>query len=206
MSEERPVGEAPAVSPDENIVEVEVLADDRLVEGADASTEDPIQVELARLQQEAGLLREQYLRKLADFDNFRKRKDKEMSDFRKQANADLLRDMLPVVDNLERALAVGGEDASGVRTGVELTLKQFKDTLARHGVVELSPEGQPFNPTEHEAVSRLHTSAAEPNTVLQVLQKGYRLGDRLLRAAMVVVAAPAMPAPAGGGVAEEVEA
>ena len=206
MSEERPVGEAPAVSPDENIVEVEVLADDRLVEGADASTEDPIQAELARLQREAGLLREQYLRKLADFDNFRKRKDKEMSDFRKQANADLLRDLLPVVDNLERALAVGGEDASGVRTGVELTLKQFKDTLARHGVVELSPEGQPFNPSEQEAVSRLHTSAAEPNTVLQVLQKGYRIGDRLLRAALVIVAAPVLPATSAGAVGEEVEA
>ena len=73
-------------------------------------------------------------------------------------------------------------------------MKQFKYTLARHGVVEVDPDGQPFDPTEHEAVSRLYADGVEPNTVVQVLQKGYRLGDRLLRAALVVVAAAA-PAP-----------
>ncbi len=205
MREDRPVGEEHTPSPDSELdmLEVEAPEADDVAEGAVREAEDPIQAELARLQQEAGQLREQYLRKLADFDNFRKRKEKEASEFRRHANADLVRELLPVVDNLERALVATGADPGGVRTGVELTLKQFKDTLSRHGVVELDPEGQPFNPSEHEAVSRMHAEGVEPGTVVQVLQKGYRLGDRLLRAALVVVAAPAPPAAAGGGGGEE---
>jgi molecular chaperone GrpE len=205
MGDDKPVGEATAVSPDEEIVELEVPSDGDVAEGLDGPGEDAIQAELARLQQEAGQLRELYLRKLADFDNFRKRKDKEMAEYRRQSNSELLRDLLPVVDNLERALAVGGEDVGGVRTGVELTLRQFKDVLSRHGVAEVNPVGQQFDPSQHEAVSRLHTSEAEPNTVLQVLQKGYCLGDRLLRAALVVVAAPAAPGVAAGSEAGEGE-
>ena len=193
MSDNKPVGEATAVSPDEATVEVEVVGDGDVAEALEAQGDDAIQAELARLQQETVQLRELYLRKLADFDNFRKRKDKEMGDFRRQSNAELLRELLPVVDNLERAVAVGGDDAGGVRTGVEITLKQFKDVLARHGVVEIDPEGKPFDPSQHEAVTRLHTEAAVPNTVVQVLQKGYLLHDRLLRAALVVVAAPGAP-------------
>lgn len=193
MNNNRPVGETAAVSPDEEIVELDVLGEGDAAEAPEPPGEDPIQAELTRLQQEAGQLRELYLRKLADFDNYRKRKDKEMADYRRQSNADLLRDLLPVVDNLERALAVGSDDAGGVRIGVELTLRQFKDVLGRHGVTEVDPDGQQFDPSLHEAVSRLHTVGAEPDTVVQVLQKGYRLGDRLLRAALVVVAAPAVP-------------
>lgn len=191
MKEDKPVDEstAAAMSEDETSVELAIEADaEEIVE---QGGEDPVQAELTRLQQEAGHLRELYLRKLADFDNFRKRKDKEMAEFRRQANAEMLRDLLPVVDNLERALAVGSEDIGGIRAGVDLTLRQFKDVLSRHGVVEVDPLGEMFDPSAHEAVSRLHTAEAEPNTVVQVLQKGYRLGERLLRAALVVVAAPA---------------
>jgi len=199
MSEDRPVGEATEVSPDDATVEVEVVAvgdDARAEEGAAAGGDDATQAEVARLREEAAQLRELYLRKLADFDNYRKRKDKEAVEARRQANAELLRDILPVADNLERALAAGGDDAGGVRAGVEIILKQLRDTLARHGVTEVDPAGQPFDPTRHEAVSRLTTADAEPNTVVQVLQKGYLLHDRLLRAALVVVAAPATVAAA----------
>jgi molecular chaperone GrpE len=197
MKEERPVDESTAAAMSEDDVAVEPAIEADAEEPGEADTEDAVQAELARLQQETGHLRELYLRKLADFDNFRKRKDKEMGEFRVQANAEMLRDLLPVVDNLERALSVSGEDTGGVRAGVELTLRQFKDVLSRHGVEELDPLGATFDPSLHEAVSRLHTAAAEPNTVVQVMQKGYRLGERLLRAALVVVAVPmAVPAPA----------
>jgi molecular chaperone GrpE len=200
MKEERPVDEEIATSMSDDETALDPVVEVDAEEPVEVGVEDPLQAELARLQQEAGHLRELYLRKLADFDNFRKRKDKEMSDFRRQANAEMLRDLLPVVDNLERALTAGGDDAGGVRAGVELTLRQFKDVLSRHGVSEVDPMGAPFDPSEHEAVSRLNTPTAEPNTVVQVLQKGYRLGDRLLRAALVVVAAPmAAPAPGGPG-------
>ena len=202
MNKDKPVGETAPVSPDEDSVEIEFVTEGDAAGAAEAPGEDAIQEELTRLQQEAAQLRELYLRKLADFDNFRKRKDKEVVDYRRQSNADLLRDLLPVVDNLERALAVGGEDAGGVRAGVELTLRQFRDVFSRHGVTEVDPQGQQFDPSLHEAVSRLHTAEAEPNTVVQVLQKGYRLGDKLLRAALVVVAAPAAPS-ASTAVAEE---
>jgi molecular chaperone GrpE len=196
MSGEKPADEpiAEAMSDDDAVPELAIEVDAE--EPVETAVEDPLQAELARLQQEAGHLRELYLRKLADFDNFRKRRDKEMADFRRQANAEMLRDLLPVIDNLERALVVGGDDSGGVRAGVELTMRQFKDVLARHGVVELDPLGEQFDPSAHEAVTRLHTAEAEPGTVVQVLQKGYLLGDRLLRAALVVVAAPMTPAPA----------
>ncbi len=205
MKEEKPVDEstAAAMSEDDVAAEpaIEADAEEAVGVGADeageAGAEDVVRAELARLQQETDHLRELYLRKLADFDNFRKRKEKEMADFRRQANAEMLRDLFPVVDNLERALSVGGGDVGGLRAGVELTLRQFKEVLSRHGVEELDPLGIVFDPSQHEAVSRLHTPAAEPNTVVQVMQKGYRLGDRLLRAALVVVAVPmAVAAPA----------
>jgi len=186
----------------------ERFAGDSMLEPADESTEtegpaeadaeaqlaepagDVVQAELARLRQEAGQMRELYVRELANFDNYRKRKEKEIAEFRRQANAELIRELLPVIDNLERALAASTGDAAGLRAGVELTHRQFMDVLARLGVDEVDPLGQTFDPTLHEAVSRLRTDRDEPNTVVQVLLKGYRLGDRLLRAALVVVAVP----------------
>ena len=203
MNEHKPVGEAAPVSPDEESVEIEFVNEGDDAEVVETPGDDAIQLELTRLQQEAGQLRELYLRKLADFDNYRKRKDREVVEFRRQSNGELLRDLLPVVDNLERALAVSGGEIGGVRAGVELTLRQFREVLTRHGITVVDPEGQPFDPSLHEAVSRLHTAEAEPNTVMQVLQKGYRLGDRLLRAALVVVAASAPPSAPPPGAAEE---
>ena len=190
MKDDNPVGESAAAEMGDGETSLQPVIEIDAEEPVEPGGDDPVQAELARLQQETDHLRELYMRKLADFDNFRKRKDKEVSEYRRQANAEMVRDLLPVVDNLERALAVGGEDSGGVRTGVELTLRQLKDVLGRHGVAEVDPAGEVFDPSEHEAVSRLHTASAEPNTVVQVLQKGYRLGDRLLRAALVVVAAP----------------
>ncbi|HQT93481.1 MAG: nucleotide exchange factor GrpE [Acidobacteria bacterium 21-70-11] len=170
------------------------------VEGAGQQTEeaplpdkDALQEELANLQQEIARFRELYLRKLADFDNYRKRQEREMGEFRRYANAELLRDCLPVLDNLERALAVPGGAASGLREGVELVLRQFKDVLGRNGLAEVDPTGQPFNPTLHEAISRNEDSRVQEPTVVQVLQKGYRLGERLIRPALVIVAVPAGP-------------
>jgi molecular chaperone GrpE len=165
--------------------------------------EDAVSIELERLQQETERLRELYLRKLADFDNYRKRQEREMGEFRRFANAELLRDCLPVLDNLERALASPGSDDGGLRTGLELVLRQFKDVLGRHGLVGIDPLGEEFDPAVHEAVSRQETRDAAENTVVEVLQKGYLLGEKLLRPALVVVAAApqsgsGMPALGGG--------
>ncbi len=155
---------------------------------AEPAADLAIQEELTRLQQEVDRLRELYLRKLADFDNYRKRQEKEMADFRRLANAEILRDLCPVLDNLERALAVPEGNGSGLRTGVELVLRQLKDILGRYGLVEVNPQGEPFDPALHEAIQRQECGEAGENTVIEVLQKGYLLGERLLRPALVVVA------------------
>jgi molecular chaperone GrpE len=158
--------------------------------------EDALQQEMANLQQEISRFKELYLRKLADFDNYRKRQEREMGEFRRFAKAELMRDCLPVVDNLERALAVPGGDGSGLREGVELVLRQFKDVLARNGLSEVDPLEQPFDPTQHEAISRHEVPGVGEPTVVQVLQKGYVLGERLIRPALVIVAVPVVsPAP-----------
>ncbi len=184
--EEGEVGAAagePAGSPDEAGAEV----------GAEA-----VQEELAKLQVEVDRLRELYLRKLADFDNYRKRQEREAEEFRRFANASLIRECLPVLDNLERGLAAPGGEVGGLRTGVELVLRQFKEVLAKFDVVEVNPQGQPFDPSRHEAIGREVREDVAENTVVAVLQRGYLLGDRLLRPALVVVAAPSAAGSEGG--------
>lgn len=159
-------------------------------EGAGEGVDQALQEELARLQEELNRFRELYLRKLADFENFRKRKEKEVEDFRLAAHADLVRDVLPVLDNLERALAVPEGDGSGIRTGVELVLRQLKDVLSRYGLIELNPQAEPFDPRYHEAIARQEREDLQSDQVLEVLQKGYTLRGKLLRPALVVVGVP----------------
>jgi len=176
----------------------EVFMDDA---AAVAGGDEALQQEIANMQAEIARFKELYLRKLADFDNYRKRQEREMGEFRRFAKAELMRDCLPVLDNLERALAAPGGDASGLREGVELVLRQFKDVLSRNGLSEVDPMGQPFDPTHHEAISRNETPGVAEPTVVQVLQKGFVLGERLIRPALVIVAVP----PAAAAAAEEPE-
>jgi molecular chaperone GrpE len=159
--------------------------------------DEAIQDELQTLQQEIMHFRELYLRKLADFDNYRKRQERDMVEFRRYSNAELMRDCLPVLDNLERALAAPGGDGKGLREGVELVLRQFKEILGRHGLSEVDPIDNPFDPAVHEAIQRYEVSGVQEATVVQVLQKGYRLGERLIRPALVIVAVP------GSSIAQE---
>lgn len=155
--------------------------------------DDSLRIQMDELQQELDRAKELYLRKLADFDNYRKRQEREMAEYRKLANANLVRDLLQVVDNLERAVTTPSAANESLRIGVELVLRQFKETLARHGVTEVNPDGKAFDPSLHEAIQRVDSAEVIENTVVQVLQKGYVLGERLLRPALVVVAVPAPP-------------
>lgn len=175
---------------DEASPTVEESPPEEAVEVAGEGVDQALQEELSRLQEELNRFRELYLRKLADFENFRKRKEKEVEDFRLAAHADLVRDVLPVLDNLERALAVPEGDGSGIRAGVELVLRQLKDVLARYGLVELNPQAEAFDPRYHEAIARQEREDLQSDQVLEVLQKGYTLHGRLLRPALVVVGVP----------------
>jgi molecular chaperone GrpE len=156
-----------------------------------SSDDEAIQTELLKLQQEVERLKELYLRKMADFDNYRKRQERDMAEFRRLANGDLLRDCLPVLDNLDRALSVSSGQDSGLRQGVELVLRQLKDILGRYGLIELDPVGSSFDPSLHEAIQRVEREGIEDATVIEAMQMGYLLGERLLRPALVVVAVPA---------------
>jgi molecular chaperone GrpE len=142
------------------------------------------------LRAENEKLRDQFLRSRADFENFRRRMEKEKSEFRRYAVADTLRELLPVLDNFERALSVSTASVEDFRTGVEMIAKQLADVLERTGLQTIDPAGQPFDPLFHEAIARVETDEVEPNSVFDVMQKGYMLHERLLRPAMVRVAVP----------------
>lgn len=139
-------------------------------------------------------LQDRYARLAADFDNYRKRMVREREEARKYALEGFIKDILPVIDNLERAIAhasAGPADegsASGLLTGVEMTLKQFKGVLEKAGAREIASVGASFDPSCHEAVAHVETSEHENNSIIQEFQKGYYLADRVLRPAMVSVA------------------
>lgn len=154
--------------------------------GAEMATEEE---EVATLRREIADLRDRSMRTLADFDNYRKRAERERRDAVRYAASAPLGDFLEVVDNLSRALAAGGS-AEDLKTGVEMTLRQLEDALRRHGVEPVAAAGQRFDPAHHEAVSRLEDPDVEAPVVVEELQRGYRLHDRLLRPARVVVAVP----------------
>jgi len=130
-----------------------------------------------------------YMRSLAEIENLKKRYQKDKSDLIKYSNESLVKQLLIVIDNLEKAISAIQEENSvdALREGVELTLKGLMDTLGKTGLETVQAQGEPFDPNFHEAISELEDNTAEPGTVLQELQKGYILNDRLIRPAMVIV-------------------
>ena len=138
--------------------------------------------------------RDEYLdllrRKTAEVDNYRRRQERERRELTDLAAADVLRDLLPLLDNLDRALKVDSADTTvdAYRRGVELIQKQLQDVLARRGVTPIDPLGESFDPHWHDAVVREAATDGRDGEVTEVFSRGYRLGDRLLRPAMVKVA------------------
>ena len=129
-----------------------------------------------------------YLRLAADFDNYRKRVARDQAELSRRANERLLNELLPVLDDLERALeAASQHEEAKLEEGVQLVHRSLSALLARHGLSEIEAEGA-FDPHVHEAMLTQPADGAEDGSVLQVLQKGYRLGDRVLRPARVIVA------------------
>jgi molecular chaperone GrpE len=161
--------------------------EDESVEAAEKAA-DPV----AEARAEVGRIRDQLLRTAADYDNFRKRTRRELEDAQKRGREELLRELLPVFDNLERAVVHAGQasDAKAVADGVGMVLKQFADTLGKVGIKRVPTVGSPFDPTQHEAIQQLETDEHPAGTIVAEVQPGYAMGDRLVRAAMVVVAKP----------------
>ncbi|NIB44608.1 nucleotide exchange factor GrpE [Pseudomaricurvus alkylphenolicus] len=158
---------------------------------AEAPTVDAIQAEIETLTGELSEAKDHVLRAQAEVQNIRRRAEQDVEKAHKFGQEKLVSDLLPIIDNLERALEsidANDEALKAVIEGVELTLKSFQDTLARHKVEAIHPLGEPFDPQFHQAMSMVESPDAEPNSVINVFQKGYTLHGRLVRPAMVVVA------------------
>lgn len=160
--------------------------------GAETPEEDPIEKMSAALEQarsETAEKHDLYLRKVAEFENFRRRRDREFEETIRLANEGLISRLLPVLENFERALNHhgSGESLEAYRQGVELIVQQFRDVLRREGLELVESVGQPFDPNLHEALMQAHSDAHEPGLVCEEVERGYRLRDRVIRHAKVVV-------------------
>jgi molecular chaperone GrpE len=188
-----------------------LAGDETAAEQADATGQPsaaPADEALVALQRERDAMKEQFLRAVADFDNYRKRIDRERREVSEYAAADVLLDLLPIIDNLERALSAsstasasaqrapadkeaghhGGAELDAFRRGVELIHKQMLDLLRKRGAVPIEALGADFDPNVHQAVIHEPSDAHREGEVMQEMQRGYKLGERLLRPAMVKVA------------------
>jgi molecular chaperone GrpE len=159
---------------------------------------------LAAKAQEAERLQERLLRLQAEFDNYKKRMAREKAEFLKFATESLLLEFLPVLDNLERAVASARAEAANreaVADGIEMIVRLFRSTLDKAGVKPMEAAGQPFDPGLHQAIAQVETADGPENLVVEEVQKGYFLEGRVLRAAMVKVSRAASAA--GSGTADE---
>lgn len=157
-----------------------------VLDGASPSVEEL----LAPLREERDRLKDQLLRTAADYDNFRKRTRKDLEDAERRGREEAVRELLPVFDNLERAVAAASaaSDVASIVEGLRMVLKLFEDHAGRLGVQRIESVGQRFDPAVHDAVQQQETDEHPVGTVIAELVPGYRLGERLIRPAMVVVA------------------
>ena len=171
----------------EELNEIEAETDESVVGEA-----DPAEAADSEAGEEAGALTElkdQLLRQMAEVENIKRRAGRDVENAHKFATEKLLNELFPVLDSLEKAVETAGatEGAEAIAEGVSLSLKLFVDTLAKNGVEQIDPLGQPFDPQLHEAMTMVPNPDAEPNSVMDVMAKGYILNGRLVRAAKVIV-------------------
>ena len=170
---------------------------------AEAQAPAPELPDIVALVAERDAARDQLLRTLADFDNYRKRLARDHERNRKLAAESIVRDLLPVLDNLERAVDHADAEPDALAEGVKMVLGQFRGVLDRHGLKQIPALNEPFDPHVHEAVMQAESDEIPPDHVVQEFEKGYKLGDFVLRPTKVIVSkASSEPAPAAE---EEIE-
>jgi len=198
--------EITSASPEEAQPHIEV-DEETLDESESQETEEKIdeavisvEEELERLQADVEAARDKMLRTAAEFENYKKRAEREKNEFMKYIAAEFVTDLLPIMDNLERAIDATDQEKNDAanaaeqnfesfREGVKLIYKQLQDVLTRRGVTQIEAVGKPFDPNVHEAVMHTPSEEYSANTVVSEFQKGYMLHDRVIRAAMVSVSA-----------------
>ena len=159
-------------------------------ESSEKSEEEIAVDSLSKLEVQLEEMRDQVLRHQAEVQNVKRRAEQDVEKARKYALERFCNELLPIVDSLEMAILSASpdqEDSESILKGVKLTLKMFVDTLAKFNLEQIDPEGEPFDPKSHQAVSMVENNEVESNTVLSVMQRGYVLSGRLIRPAMVVV-------------------
>lgn len=165
---------------------------------ATAESSDDQNVDVGALQEEVAELKDRLLRSHAELENFRRRVQKEATESAKYSSLPFIRDLLPGIDNLSRAVDAAEQsgDTANLIQGVKMVAAQFADVLKNQKVQSISPEGQPFDPNLHEALTQIPSADHEPMTVLQVIETGYQIHDRVIRPAKVMVScAPPEAAP-----------
>ncbi len=170
--------------------QADVAVDEASSDSSETAADVDLVARIEALEAELTEAKEQALRAAAEMHNVRRRAEQDVEKAHKFGLEKFVSDMLPVADNLGRALeaaAAEGADMTAVTEGVDLTLKSLMDSLKKHGVESVNPEGEPFNPELHQAMTAVENPDAEPNTVINVYQVGYTLHGRLVRPAMVVV-------------------
>lgn len=148
---------------------------------------NPAEERIAQLESELTAMRDQYLRSRAEFENFRKRQEREQVRFRASATEGILLDLLPILDNLERALQHADTNAEQLVQGVDMVLRQLRDALGNHGLAPIPAVGERFDPNVHEAIAQSPSKDIPADHVAEEFQRGYRLADRVLRPSRVVV-------------------
>ncbi|OVE80880.1 nucleotide exchange factor GrpE [bacterium K02(2017)] len=195
MQKNQPSEDADIKTPNENedpaeSIEVEIKEADQTQESAEqgeASTESSLEQQIIDLKKANEEQKEMYLRKVADFENFKRRLNKEQEEINKFASEKIVLEILPVIDSLEMTLSHVKDEADPIAEGVKLVLKQFLNALEKIGVKEIDGAGEVFDPNQQEAIGMAKEEGVEPNHVLSVQRKGYMLNGKVLRAAMVTV-------------------
>lgn len=188
MSEQQPTSDA-AEFPGDSVEGVfETPTADNVAE-TDDPAEPTVDQRLQALAEEANAARDQALRAQAELDNYRKRTQRELAEERKYAALPILRDLLPGLDNLQRAIDAGQsmDDLSAMLQGVEMVAAQIGEILTRHGAAPIEAVGRPFDPNQHEAIQQMPSADHPPMTVIDEVERGYRLHDRVIRPSKVIV-------------------
>jgi len=165
-------------------------AEEEAADGGRAREDETLVRALEQKTREAAEANEKYLRTYADFENYRKRMQRDLADFRRYANEQIATDLLTVADHLGLAIqhaAESGEANQGLLTGVQLVYKQLRDVLEKHGIQPFKAAGEPFDPAKHDAMMQVESADVPANTVVQVFQEGYLYHDKVLRHAKVGV-------------------
>ena len=185
MSEQHPLDDT-ATSSENAPEEAGGINDDG---GTDEPAEPSLDERLQALAEESNAAKDQALRAQAELENYRKRMQRELAEERKYAALAIVRDLLPGLDNLQRAIDAGEsvEDLSAMLQGVEMVAEQFRETLARHGTTVIEAVGQPFDPNKHEAIQQMPSADHPPMTVIDEVERGYELHDRVIRPSKVIV-------------------